>query len=294
MSEQIRIQHQNYSISELSKVLDEESMPVRRGVHVGNQEPIDLVVECNLPSGVDVLAADTINGNDREAKPRYIKLAGGNISIAPERLKNKVVGMIPVMEDAHSRLRDHDLAERPMAGESVSAFHMRVIDALQPANQPVLVSEFFAAHRQLYEQTMQSAYKNDELSRMANSAGAIRDSQSPPQEVGVFGLQDKSSPLQGLLPSLNVMMAMDILTAIQKGADASMHLGGSGMALYSKDPARMFAVSRLVDEVRSELDLPAEPYTYLISDISSLADDVDTSSYISQHELLRDRGEVLV
>jgi hypothetical protein len=289
MSEQIRIQHQNYEVEELSSMIEAQVMPIRRGVHVGNQEPHDLFVECYLPGGVDVLAADTINGNDRESKPRYIKLAPGNIPIAPERYKGKIVSSVPVMERVRSRTTGHGLGVEPLPGEAVEDFHMRAIAALEPNNEPILVSKFFAAHRQLYERVMHFSYRESEARRAVNEEGSLRETDQSPDHIGIFGLVDETPANEGLLPSLNAMMAMDMLTAMAAGSDASLHLGGSGMAAYSKDILRMFSVRRLAGKVASEAGI-SDKFTYLIADISNFNKRISLPEHISQHELLRQRG----
>ncbi len=289
MSEFLNITHQDFSLEEVSQLVT-DGVPVRRGVHVGNQKPHDLVVECHLPKGVDVWAADTINGNDRRSRPRYIRFFDCEIPLAADKYRTKMVTTIPIKEHLHDKLIEQGLSVLPQPDETVAAFHMRAILALEPANPPVLVSEFFAQHNRLYRAVVGAAANMGERMRTVTAEGSIRETTSLPQAVGIFGLDDSTSSNSGILPSLNVMMVMDILTAVQAGADRSLHLGGSAMAEYTGESERMACVGKLVAKVAHEMGFDLPKYAYVICDVTSFGNSVDPRTYTSQYELLRSRA----
>ncbi|HTB48817.1 MAG TPA: hypothetical protein VK712_01910 [Verrucomicrobiae bacterium] len=284
MSELLNIKHANFSMEEVSLLISAETMPVRRGVHVGNQKPHDLAVECCLPPGVDVLAADTINGNDRVSRPRYIKLFGGEITLAAEKYRSKIVCAIPLKENIQEELNEHRIPIMPRADETIADLHLRAILELNPNNPPIRVSKFFTRHRTLYQATVEATAKEFQGSRIVN------ETECSPQEVGIFGLEDASPKTSGLVPSINVMMAMDILTAAQQGFNASLHLGGSGMAEYTREPKRMASLSKVIGRVASEIGFKLRSHTYLISNINGFSEGLDPAVYTSQYELLRSRA----
>lgn len=249
-------------LEEINEIISSNTVPVRRGTHIGNQEPHDLYIELELPKGVDVIASDTINGNDRDSQPRYIVLPERKIPLFAAKEKNKIVGSLAIRDDIDEIIGDRYLAQRPQPGENILEFHSRVLDYIDPNNKQVLMSEFFAGYSDLYRATMQSDFAINRQVRKVDGEGKITICDSKfPEKLGIFGMEDASSKFHGALPSLNVMIAMDVLISNALGHEQTIHLGGEGMAKYMNDNQRLKEITRIITRACAELDYCVEPYT---------------------------------
>lgn len=296
MNSLIRVEQSAMTVGELKRKIEKQSNPIRRSTHVGNQPPHELLLMNAMPNGIDILMVDTIQGTDKYAMPRVAKLAG-NVSIAlcsRKQASGRVVSAVAVESDC--LLADMDLVCRPIGKESLADFHNRALDMLPLSNRPVPMMKFFGSHGDVLSATMAACHRLGKLSRRVGSDGSIvTDEAVDPGRSGVFGIDDVTSPVEGVMLPLNGMMALDMSITASLGGDMTTHLAGPHMAEYANDELRMHEVGLIMASTASELGARITPHLYEVVDITGLSRLVTPETHASQHQLLRvDDGEIWI
>lgn len=280
----ILISHPELTRDELCGRITNADSPVRRSTHVGNQPAHELVLQCDMPPGIEILAVDTIQGDDKYSNPRKLRGIAEEPALASSKQAGgRLVGAIAVQTEVE------DAPCPPKRGEMLGSFHMRALAALRPANMPVQLSTFLNHHRGVYEPAMHIASGQGELKRCVDENGKVLPLSQGLGQTGLFGIKDSSSKGAGALPSLNTMMAVEMTVTMASGAERTLHLAGPDMVRYTCDEARMAQVCRLAQQTAAELGVRTARHIYEVADITHLAMDVDTKVYASQHSLLLSR-----
>jgi hypothetical protein len=285
--ETLLVEHPELTVGELCEMIENQNEPVRRSTHVGNQPPCELVIMTALPPGIEVTTVDTIRGNDNYSKPHDVVLDGGSLPLCERSgSKGMLVGSIAVSKVGDPKQADprvNELVVAPRIGESLASFHTRALEALNPTNTPTPMSDFFAREPEILTAAMQAV----ESTRAATATGHIINQGISIAEVGVFGIDDITPTTEGAMPSLDVMLAMDVLLSIAQDAERTVHLGSVDMVKYTRDTQRMQTVAQLITKVCMELGMKIRPHRYDIVDITGLGNIVSTATHASQHQLLR-------
>jgi hypothetical protein len=294
--EMICTEHPELTIGQLCDEIRRPSGPVKRSTHAGNQPPRELALAVHFPAGLEILAVDTITGADSYTVPCDIRLDNVLMPLCERKhAKSRVAGAL-VVTNAQLESCEVGLVCMPKVGEHALDFHMRALAELSPNNMPVGMTTLFAEHAELYRATMEAAIGHeDNHARLASgscSIGMVTDPQLT--ESGVFGCSDESPPDCGVMPSLNVMMAVDILLSHQRGADQTLHLGAGDMVRYTRDQRRMREVGTIARRASAALGLGLTSHCYKVPDIRGLDEIFPTATHASQHQLLRAGGMVKV
>ncbi|HVV26087.1 MAG TPA: hypothetical protein VHC21_03600 [Candidatus Saccharimonadales bacterium] len=291
----IEVIQQELSLEELSRQVRARAAPIRRSTHAGNQSPRELLLQCEAPAGIEIIAVDTIQAADNYSQPRKIRLAdSASLPLATNKIGSLIVGKAVVRDDLERHMPHHlSLVCQPRPGESLLAFHQRAIAALNPNNMPTPMTDFFLRSPAIYAAVMAAASETGELSRCVNDQGRIEPCSVAINEAGIHGVRDASPENVGVLPSLNTMMAMDMALSIHLGSNCTIHLAGADMTSYTRDQERMAIVGNLLGRAAALLELrPTAPHQYRVTDITSYSALVlDTEAYASQHQLLLTKKE---
>lgn len=297
MSE-LQVEHPNLNVGELVKAIKTKAAPIRRSTHVGNKPPRELVIMTALPSGVEVIEVDSIQGNDNYSDPRSLRLAYGAIRLCEGGGgKGRVVGSVRIDRDIGNdplgSAVENDLACKPKVGEFVSDFHTRAIMELNPTNPPERMSNYFASQTDIYRAVLEAVSEAGHKQNVVLAAGLVRPYEANGSKSGIFGLEDETMANEGVLPPLNAMMAIDMLiSALRDGSDTTVHLAGPDMVEYTRDPARMRVVAELMGRAAAVLEVTRRPHTYRVVDINGLERLVPLVTHATQHQLGMARGVV--
>lgn len=271
----IHIENPVLTIGELARHIESGSEPVRRSTHVGNQSARELAI-MSLPPGVDVLAVDTIKGDDRYATPHTIRRSKEEIITLLSRSKasRHIVGSL-VATDPYDDIN-----------KSLTAIHQGVLDELSLNNKPIAMMKFFRAYPEALGAMISACVETGQLRRYVHHDGTIRDSSHEDDTSIVYG--KSAAVTSGALLPLNGMMALDMVVSTLKGSDTTMHLGGADMIRYTQDNERRQEVSKLFSHTLSALGMRAVRHRYKVVDVRGLA----VSDHVSQHEL-KHRGDTI-
>lgn len=254
------------TVGDLSKRIEERSVPVRRSTHIGNQPPRELAIMAGLPAGVEVLMVDTIQGSDTYTKPYQLHTQDGNRAL---RSRNSSEGFV-VGSLVANQLTQHET-------RTLVEVHQQSLDALPLRNRPVPMMQCFKAYPHILGAVVASCQEEGVITRAVREDGKIVNEVAG--VTAIFGGKET----QGLLLPLNGMMAMDMLLSEEKGSDATLHLGGNDMVRYTQDHERMASAGSIFDRACALLGLRNRVHRYRIVPAKNLEATVRSQS---QHVLL--------
>lgn len=284
-------EHPTISVDELETLTSEHD--VRTSPHVGNlnQETNPNYVILAL-SGVRLEVVDTIMSNDRSGQP-LVKVQDG------EYIRLSGVGQ--------SKAKKHTPSALTVDGDpavSLTQVHMEPLRKINPKTKTS--SEYFASIGEdkygkgsVYQAVIQST---STLLRLASDGIVSSDPTKrkigmTAKTLGVYGVDDVSNKLSGLMPSLEGMMAAEIVDACLTGEEEVHHIGGKDMTEYTKNQGLMQNVNLLAQSTLELLGcLPPSKIRYVIYNKNggikglneasrTLGDSLGVPNF-SQHDLL--------
>lgn len=240
------------SVGELSRHIEAGIEPVRRSTHIGNQPPRELVIMAGLPTGVDVLMVDTIQGDDPYTQPNKVLMADENRVLTSRR---KAQGIVV----------EHVTDQTSTEAASVADFHTKALERLTLNNPPMPMMKFFASKPDLLAAAVQACHDEGLILRSIDDYGKFR-----PLKSSVDRLYTGGKSTGAVLPLVG-MMALDMMISHEQGSKTTLHLAGNDMIQYTANKERMHMVSNVFTRAMALLGMGAVDHTYRILDSRGLA-----------------------
>ncbi len=254
-------EHPIVTIDELETVVSQHD--VRTSPHVGNlnQQTNPHYIALAM-AGVRLEMVDTIMSNDKSGQPL-------------EKIQDGVYTRLS--QAGQSKAKKHTpsaltIDEEP--GRSLTDVHMQPLRQLDPS--AMTSSEYFASVGQdiygeggVYQAVIQSTSTLLRLARdgMVSSDPTKRKVGIGAKTLGVYGVEDVSGKLSGLMPSLEAMMAIEVVDACLTGEQEVHHIGGKDMTEYTKNEVLMQKVNTVAQAALELLGcLPPQSVRYVVYD----------------------------
>lgn len=254
-------EHPIVTIDELETLASEHD--VRTSPHVGNLNQYTNPHYISLAlTGVRLELVDTIMSNDRSGQPlekiqngEYVRLS----AVGQTKTKKRTPSAVMTDQDPSRSLAD---------------VHLEPLRHLNP--QTKTSSEYFASIGKdrygeggVYQAIIQST---STLLRLADHGVVSNDLAKrkvgqTAKKFGVYGVEDVSDKLSGLMPSLEGMMAAEVVDACLTGEEEVHHVGGMDMTKYTKDEVLMQKVNTLAQATLELLGcLPPDSIRFIVYD----------------------------
>jgi hypothetical protein len=284
-----------------------EKQVVRRSPHVGNVsgDELELIMGLDaIGANVQLEMVDTIHGRDQYSSPRLIIVGDQKVPIAGNKQSNgRVVGMCRVNADGTKNIERSGIGLDIFEGDSLADTHMASLERILPDSVDVSLSSAFLSSigREAMELVLcESQTIINRPLRVAQSCGKIVMANEHYDMNDVFGAGD--NPLQGVLPPLEAMMAIEIIQAGMQvnGSDMQIvHIAGPDMIRYTKDTQVMDPVKQIATKVLVELGVSSTSnIEYIIPSMATLLADKDFPNVLpartinSQYDILFDVSEM--
>lgn len=266
---------------------------IKRSPHVGNvnaQELATILGIASLGGTVQVELVDTIQGNDKYARPHLIAAAEGKSVplISRKKSNGRVVGACLLSSDTILAIKKSAIDVTVHEGQSLTELHSRSLQDVLPSTvRTELSSEFFA----LIESVVVASaldYAREHIDRPLRRVGLdgkiqIHNGQIAPEDI--FGTGEK--PQTGILPPLELMMAIEMAlkAADTPGCDSQVvHVAGPDMIVYTKDDAIMNHTKDIAAKMCSDLGLPENTIIeYTVPDMMQLLKHAAFVQAVSPH-----------
>lgn len=238
-----------------------QNQPIYRSPHVGNvnNNELSLVLGiAGMGGTMQLELVDSIRGDDSYSNPRVVKIGEKALVLASRNTaKSRVPGgcaINPNLDD-EAELLELGIVTKP---------HMTLRDVHMNSLNMVLPEAVSATPSSLYFASIGSrAYESvlcasntivDRPLRRIDAEGKIRDMPTVTNYSDIYGLGD--NPTEGLLPSLEAMMAIEIVKKVvdANGSDVQIvHVAGPDMIRYTKESEMMQKVDKIATSAISEL-----------------------------------------
>lgn len=261
------ISPESQSLRQINTAIKENDT-IYRSPHVGNVNANELRLLLGLSNSgatVQLQMVDTIRGDDRYANPRVALVGGTSIALASRNYaQSRIVGASIVSVDGLSKLSNFGIGfTDPADAATLKTLHLSAMRQVLPERTTMNASSayFATAGTLAYEAMLQSTARIlSRPLRTIDCEGKIRQiDELPKGELDIYGLG--ANPMSGLLPSLEGMMAMEVVTKVMatQGADARIvHVAGPDMIRYTKLEDVMKPVETIANSVLKELGIGSD------------------------------------
>ncbi len=254
-------EHPTVTIDELETVVSQHD--VRTSPHVGNlnQQTNPHYIALAM-AGVRLEMVDTIMSNDKSGQPL-------------EKIQDGVYKRLSQVGQSKAKKRTpSSIMTDQEPSQSLTDVHLKPLRQLNPST--MTSSEYFASVGQdiygkggVYQAVIQSTSTLLRLARdgVVSSDHGKRKVGIGAKTLGVYGVEDASDRLSGLMPSLEAMMAIEVVDVCLTGEQEVHHIGGKDMTEYTKDEFLMQKVNTLAHKALELLGcLPPQSVRYVVYD----------------------------
>lgn len=257
----LNISHpEKQSLQFISQAIENDET-IYRSPHVGNVSGDELGLILGLSAmgaSIQLELVDTIRGNDSYSQPRIAIIGLQNVVLASNKHSGRVVGSCQAKPEGIQQLESFGISV-PESNTTLKQLHVGSLEQVLPDNVKVTAStEFFGQlDSVVYKTILKEAMKVlGRPLRGVQSTGKIDQAVEFPDFSNIYGLG--SSPNEGLLPPLEVMMAIEVVKKVlgSEGTDNQViHVAGADMIRYTKDISVMQPVEDITARVLSDLGM---------------------------------------
>lgn len=272
---ELRVEYPRLTPQHLIK-LTEAGELIERSDHVGNQHISALMTITDPRIKVRQMLVDTTNGNDREYRPRHVKIFGQLVPICPDDKQLLNVRHLRFEPNTKSseRLSHLPTMKLPNIGEPIVRTHQASLKKVSEGKSTVVtLTDVIGNNAETSTLVMGHLSNIGLIKRSVTDAGRILHLEATPsvQESGIFGINDSSGPYAGTLLPLEGMMALDLVLAARAGVDDVFHQAGCDMRLYTKDTNIMTRVASVAAATLIDLGISYSLPTYHVVDTTNMA-----------------------